>query len=78
TYANTLLFGAAAPHRLLSRVLGSTASDVRPVPGWMNRAFCGVLRIESRLLKVMSFPFGLSAILLAEKRPAGLNGRREP
>jgi SAM-dependent methyltransferase len=68
TYANTLLFGAAVPHRLLSRLRGGTASDVKPVPGWMNRAFFEVLRIEARLLEYVSFPFGLSIIMLAEKK----------
>jgi ubiquinone/menaquinone biosynthesis C-methylase UbiE len=68
TYANTLLFVAAVPHRLLSRMLGGGASDVKPVPGWMNRAFLEVLRIESRLLEHVSFPFGLSIIMLAEKK----------
>jgi SAM-dependent methyltransferase len=69
TYANTLLFGAAVPHRLLSRLLGSTSSDVKPVPGWMNKAFYGVLRAESLLLERVSLPFGLSVILLVEKKP---------
>jgi hypothetical protein len=34
----------------------------------MNSAFSRALKIESRLLARMSFPFGLSVILLAEKR----------
>jgi hypothetical protein len=34
----------------------------------MNRAFLEVLRIESRLLEHVSFPFGLSIIMLAEKK----------
>lgn len=68
TYANTILFPVAVPHRLLSRVRGGAASDVRPVPGWMNRAFISALWMESRLLKWISLPFGLSVILLAEKK----------
>src|SRR5256885_268857 len=32
TYANTLLFWAAAPHRLLSKLRGSSQSDVKPAP----------------------------------------------
>jgi ubiquinone/menaquinone biosynthesis C-methylase UbiE len=68
TYANTLLFWAAVPHRILTRLTGGSASDVKPVSEWMNSAFSRALKIESRLLARMSFPFGLSVILLAEKR----------
>ncbi|HXG66333.1 MAG TPA: methyltransferase domain-containing protein [Blastocatellia bacterium] len=67
TYANTLLFGAAVPHRLLSRLKGGTGSDVKPVPEWMNRAMVAALRLEARLLARLTFPFGLSAIVLAQK-----------
>jgi len=67
TYANTLLFGAAIPHRLLSRLKGESDSDVKPVPALLNRAFVSALRLEARLLRRLSFPFGLSVIILAEK-----------
>jgi SAM-dependent methyltransferase len=69
TYANTLLFGAATVHRLISRLTGDTGSDVKPVPEWMNRGLAATLKLEARLLKRMRFPFGLSAIALAEKPP---------
>lgn len=67
TYANTLLFWAAVPHRLLSRLKGSAESDVKPMPEWMNRRFRAALGLEARLLSRLSFPFGLSAIVLAQK-----------
>jgi SAM-dependent methyltransferase len=67
SYANTLLFGAAALHRFLSRVKGETSSDVRPAPDWMNRSFSAVLNLEALWLRRMSFPFGLSVIVLAKK-----------
>ncbi|MEK6323476.1 MAG: methyltransferase domain-containing protein [Acidobacteriota bacterium] len=67
TYANTLLFWEAAPHRLLSRLRGSTESDVKPVPRWLNTVLGAVLRLEARMLGRVAFPFGLSAITLAEK-----------
>lgn len=67
TYANTLLFWMAAPHRLLSKLRGSTESDVKPVPGWLNAILGCALKLEARLLRRMTFPFGLSVIVLAEK-----------
>ncbi|MFY9555193.1 MAG: class I SAM-dependent methyltransferase [Blastocatellia bacterium] len=67
TYANTLLFGLAAPHRLLSKLRGSTESDVKPVPRWLNGLLGAALRLEARMLGRIEFPFGLSAIILAEK-----------
>jgi len=67
TYANTLLFWLAAPHRLLSKWRGSTESDVKPVPRWLNTALHSALTLEARMLGRSSFPFGLSVITLAEK-----------
>jgi hypothetical protein len=68
TYMNTLLFWAAVPHRLLSRIKGTEASDVKSVPRLLNQALTAVLGIEARLLRLMSFPFGLSIAALAEKK----------
>jgi SAM-dependent methyltransferase len=67
TYANTLLFWLAAPHRLLSKWSGSTESDVKPVPRWINAALGAALRLEARVLRRVAFPFGLSVVTLAEK-----------
>lgn len=67
TYANTLLFGLAIPHRLLSRVKGGDDSDVKPVSPWLNRLFRAALYLEARLLARLSFPFGLSVVILAQK-----------
>jgi SAM-dependent methyltransferase len=67
TYANTLLFGVAATRRLLSRLFGGEKSDVRPLPESINRALLAALKLESRLLSKINFPFGLSAIALATK-----------
>jgi SAM-dependent methyltransferase len=68
TYANTLLFAAAAAHRLMSRLGGRASSDVKPVPSWMNRTFEGALRMEARMLRKISFPFGLSVIVTGQKQ----------
>jgi SAM-dependent methyltransferase len=65
SYANTLLFPAAAAHRLLSR--GGDSSDVREASDFMNRAFGAALKLEARLLRRVSFPFGLSVVAVAQK-----------
>lgn len=68
TYANTLLFWLAAPHRLLSKWRRSTESDVKPVPKLLNSLFGAALNLEAKLLQgKFSFPFGLSAIIVAQK-----------
>lgn len=67
TYANTLLFGAAVVHRLASRTSGRAESDVKPVPGFLNKMFESALKLEARLLRHVRFPFGLSVIALGEK-----------
>ena len=68
TYANSLLFWAAVPHRLLSRLKGSGESDVKPASPLLNRVFGGALNIESKLVRRLAFPFGLSVIVVARKR----------
>lgn len=68
TYVNTLLFGAAVPHRLLSRIKGEESSDVKPVPQLLNTVFQSALKLESRLVRLLSFPFGLSVVAFAKKK----------
>jgi len=67
SYANTLLFPLAAFHRLLSKWRHSTESDVKPVSRLLNSALGAALKLESRLIGRVAFPFGLSAIVVAEK-----------
>jgi ubiquinone/menaquinone biosynthesis C-methylase UbiE len=67
TYANTLLFGPAVGHRLVSKVKGDSESDVKPVARSINSALAAVLKVEARMLAGISFPFGLSAIAVARK-----------
>ncbi len=67
TYANTLLFGFAAVHRLASRRSGRAVSDVKPVNGFLNKIFEVALKLEARLLTHIRFPFGLSVIAIGEK-----------
>jgi len=74
TYANTLLFWLAAPHRLWSKFRGGTDSDVKPVPGWLNRFLLSFLKIEAQVLSRGVFPFGLSVIGIAEMRTRSVSG----
>jgi len=67
TYANTLLLPLALPHRIFSRRGGSDRSDVRRVSPLLNSAFGSALRLEARMLRRVSFPFGLSVVVVAEK-----------
>jgi hypothetical protein len=74
TYANTLLFPAAALMRLLlKRVrLADSGSDVKPFPSkleWLNRVLTSALLSEARFLRNprATLPAGLSAICISEK-----------
>ncbi len=74
TYANSLLFPAAAIYRLALKKLGlaDSGSDVKPLPphlAWLNRALITALSWEARWLRnpQAKFPFGLSVICIARK-----------
>ena len=68
TYANTVLFCVAAPYRLLTRLMRSRQSDVKPVPDWINKILGAVLELEARALRRITFPFGMSIVALAVKK----------
>lgn len=70
TYANALLFPAAATWRAvhkLGNVEQTGHSDVHPVPGLVNRVLKLVLSAEAPIIKRRNLPFGLSVIGVAEK-----------
>lgn len=69
TYANALLFPAAAAWRILHKAAarGGERSDVRPVPGPLNAGLRAALSGEAALLSRWDLPFGLSVIGLAQK-----------
>ncbi len=69
TYANSLLFPAAAGKRLLDRFLPSnhTQSDVKPNPPWPDKLLAGVLSLKAQWLTHFNLPFGLSVITLSRK-----------
>ena len=67
SYANSLMFWAAIPHRLISRITAREDSDVRAISGWLDTAFGSALAIEARLLRRIAFPFGLSVVALSRR-----------
>lgn len=76
TFANFLLFPAAAAWRLLKKAkLAPAGSDVRPGTRgakWMNHLFRSLLELEASILQkpATELPFGLSLVVVARKRPA--------
>lgn len=74
TYANALLFPAAAAVRLARRGHAhdsvSARSDLRPLPAPINAILTAALSIEALLLRSLAFPFGLSLVAYAAKADA--------
>ncbi|MBD3337123.1 MAG: methyltransferase domain-containing protein, partial [Candidatus Eisenbacteria bacterium] len=64
THWNSLLFPAAAVRRLVER-RSAGASDVQPLPPWLNRCLESVLRIEAGLVSRIDLPYGLSVAVVA-------------
>ena len=69
SYANSLLFPAAAGKRIFDRLVppGSEQSDVKPNPAWQDTLLAGILGWEARWLNYFNLPFGLSVIALSRK-----------
>jgi len=68
SYTNALLLPVAATIRFLARWLPfADEVDLRPLPGWLNRALTGVLSLEAVWLRQGTFPIGSSLICLAQK-----------
>jgi SAM-dependent methyltransferase len=73
SYANTVLFPAAASVRLAKRAARALrpprppAAEIYDLPRWANRALTGVLDLERALLRHVDFPFGVSLLCLARK-----------
>jgi SAM-dependent methyltransferase len=70
TYANALLFPAAALWRALHKLgdpAAAESSDVKPVPGPVNQLLRAALSLEAPLIRRGNLPFGLSVIGVAEK-----------
>jgi SAM-dependent methyltransferase len=73
TYRNTFLFPLMAVVRIVNRLLRSDfekkESDMRPLPGILNKFLQHVLILENRMIAGgASFPFGLSVFCVARKK----------
>jgi len=71
TYANCLLFPLVAVRRILKRAGIGSGTDTKPMPAglqWLDPIFHSLLKAEARVIgSGASLPFGLSAIVLAQK-----------
>jgi SAM-dependent methyltransferase len=69
SYANTVLFPAAAGKRLLERVwpVQGEQSDVKPNPPWQDKFLAHILGLEARWLTHFNLPFGLTVVSLSRK-----------
>ena len=76
SYMNTALFPVVTVMRLWSRRFRSArpgasdqpgASDLRPLPGWLNALLKAIYLLEASLLRWVSYPFGVSVVCLARK-----------
>ena len=69
SYTYFLLFPLFMLERLTHKYMlpNREASDVAPMPAWVNTALSAVCRVEERLLSFGPFPWGSSIILIAQK-----------
>lgn len=68
TYFNTILFPLIVAARVMSNVLGkNSGSDVNIPSKFANSLLKTVFSSERALLPAISFPFGVSILLIAEK-----------
>ena len=64
SYWDTFLFLPAA----LMRFLGKSGSSALALPNFLNKLLLLVVEVESKILRVCSFPFGVSLIVIARKK----------
>ena len=69
THRNTFLFPIACARRLVHKMIWPTRSrsDVTPLPAWLNNLLFSVLVLETRFLRRVNLPFGLSLFAVARK-----------
>jgi SAM-dependent methyltransferase len=69
SFANCALFPVALLRRLTERFFDASddGSEVRPVPGALDEILYRILRFESRLMRHVTLPFGLSIVAVARK-----------
>ena len=65
-----------APLHIVYRVIHRAVFGLKPnpkyslleLPTWVNDLFVWTNKVESRLIKFLSFPFGISVLVLARKK----------
>jgi len=67
TYWNFFLFPLIALMRLLKRGSSGKESDIKEINPLINSILYFILVIESKLIRFVNFPFGVSVCVLAEK-----------
>lgn len=66
TYFNSLFLLPIIANRLINRK--NKRSDVQHIPFVFNKIFLAILLIEAKLTNYISFPFGLSIIMIAQRK----------
>ena len=81
TYTNFFVFPVAAVWRILSYRLGlgrfGPRSDHWPIPGFLNALLVRVYRLESRLLRHLDLPLGVSLACVARRPPDAARASRQ-
>ena len=67
TYFNTILFIPQMIKRILGKRDKKVISDVSPLPPLINDTFLKFLMLESKIVSLLNFPFGLSIICISRK-----------
>tara|TARA_Y100000310_G_scaffold231756_1_gene234442 strand:- start:1474 stop:2202 length:729 start_codon:yes stop_codon:yes gene_type:complete len=68
SYFNFFLFPLVFIMRKLSNLLsGAPKTDLKPLPGFINGALYGLLKIETMMVSLISLPFGVSIFCVARK-----------
>ena len=67
-YFMTFLFPLAVVSRLTQKLLHSQASDLKPMNKMINSIMYKIFSFERKLINVTKMPFGLSIILMADKK----------
>ena len=67
TYFNTFLFLPIAFVRLVVRMFGINMNSENTSLGFVNKLLYYIFHLESKLLRVMNFPFGISILAVVQK-----------
>jgi SAM-dependent methyltransferase len=67
TYCNSVLLPFVALRSMLDTFIGTTASDLAPLPAPVDWIFRRCLTLEARLVRHLSLPLGASVLSLARK-----------